>query len=155
MFYFHSLHPVKSSYSFSVFPCTFSSLLSSAGSMELIPSHLSAAFVSNPQAGTKGEEEDGKALFFLQGGLRTPPSKEAFRVSPLRVFWTRTKTICGHKCSGFQSGWLGWRMPRRRVAFNPRNQFASGKPHHAKWKHTLRGLASDTKKNSCAEEGPR
>lgn len=152
MFYFHSFHPAKSSYSFSVLPCTFSSLLSSAGSMELIPSHLSAAFVSNTQAGTKRDEEDGKALFFLQGGLRTPPSKEAFRASPLWVFWTRTKTTCGHKCSGFQSGRFGWRMPRRRVAFNPQNQFASGKPHHAKWKHTLRGLASDTKKNSCAEE---
>lgn len=41
---------------------SFSSLLSSAGSMELILSRLSAVFVSNTQAGEKEEEEDGKAL---------------------------------------------------------------------------------------------
>lgn len=152
MCYFCSFRLVQSSYSFSVFPYSFSSLLSSAGSMELIPSHLSAAFVSNTQAGTKEKEEDGKALFFLQGGLHTPPSEDALRTSPLWVFWTRTKTICGHKCNGFQSGWFGWRMLRRRGAFSPQNQFASSKPHHAKWIHTLRGLASDMKKNSCAKE---
>lgn len=65
------------------------------------------------------------------------------RFTPLS-FWTRTKRICGHKRTGFQSGWFGWRMLRRRVAFNPQNQFASSKPHCAKWKHTLRGLAPDT-----------
>lgn len=54
-------------------------LLSSAGSMELISIRLSAAFVSNTQAGRASGNGRARwrALFFLQGGFHTPPSEEA------------------------------------------------------------------------------
>lgn len=62
---------------------SFSSLLSSAGSMELIPSRLSAAFVSNTQAGKKEEEEDGKALLSFKEVCTLLPRR---RLSALQPF---------------------------------------------------------------------
>lgn len=62
---------------------SFSSLLSSAGSMELIPSRLSAAFVSNTQAGKKEKEEDGKALLSFKEVCTLLPRR---RLSALQPF---------------------------------------------------------------------
>lgn len=108
--------------------------------MELIPSHLSAAFVSNTQAVEREKEEDGKALFFLQEGLQTTSPKNAFCIHPFE-FWEQNKDNMWAHTLGFSLAGLVW---RRRVAFNPQNQFASSKPHRIKCKHTLRGLAPDT-----------
>lgn len=81
----------------------------------------------------KGKRERWKALFFLQGGFHTPPSKEAFRAHP---FWflDENRENMWAQMHQVRSGWVSWRMLRRRVAFNPRNQFTSRKLlHRTKW----------------------
>ncbi len=91
---------VKSSYSFSVFLCSFSYLLSSGGSVELISARLSAAFVSNAQAGKREKESDGRPYFSFKEGFTLLPRRRLFVLTPFG-FWTRTERICGHKCIRF------------------------------------------------------
>lgn len=54
----------------------------------------------------EGERERWKALFFLQGGFHTPPSKEAFRAHPLRFFGQEQREYVGTNASS--SVWLVW-----------------------------------------------
>lgn len=81
----------------------------------------------------RGKRERWKALFFLQGGFHTPPSKEAFRAHPFR-FLDENRENMWAQMHQVWSGWVSWRMLRRRVAFNPQNQFTSRKLlHRTKW----------------------
>lgn len=94
-----SFRLVKSSYGSSALSCSLSSLLSSGGSMELISTRLSAAFVSNIQAG-RGKKRDGRPYFSFKEGFTLLPRRRLFVLTPFG-FWTRTERICGHKCIRF------------------------------------------------------
>lgn len=79
----------------------------------------------------EGNGERWKAHFFLQGGFHTPPLKEAFRAHPLR-FLDENRGNMWARMHQARSGWVSWRMLRRRVAFNPKNQFTSRRTHRTK-----------------------
>lgn len=135
---------VKSSYSLAVFLCFFSSLLSSVGSMELISTRLSAAFVSNTPAGEREKEREMEGPIFPSRRVSHSSLEGGFSCSPLSFFGQEQREYVG-TMHQVRSGWFGWKMLRRRVAFNPQNQFASRKLHRTKLKHTLRALALDTR----------
>lgn len=89
----------------------FSSLLSSAGSMELISSRLSAAFVSNTQAGRAGTgERDGRPYFsFKEGFTLLPPRRLFLLLTPFHFFFSpgrEQREYVGTNASG--SVWLVW-----------------------------------------------
>lgn len=68
--------------------------------MELISTRLSAAFVSNAQAGKREKERDGRPYFSFKEGFTLLPRRRLFVLTPFG-FWTRTERICGHKCIRF------------------------------------------------------
>jgi len=65
--------------------------------MELISTRLSAAFVSNTQAGEREKERDGRPTFSFKEGFTLLPRRRLFVLTPYG-FWMRTERICGHVC---------------------------------------------------------
>lgn len=84
----------------------FSSWLSSAGSMELIPSRLSAAFVSNTQAGEKEEEQDGKALLFFKEVCTLLPRRRLSGLHPFEFLDQNKENMWAQM--HWASVWLVW-----------------------------------------------
>lgn len=97
---------VKSSYSLAVFLCFFSSLLSSVGSMELISTRLSAAFVSNTPAGEREKEREMEGPIFPSRRVSHSSLEGGFSCSPLSFFGQEQREYVGTNASG--SVWLVW-----------------------------------------------
>lgn len=97
---------VKSSYSLAVFLCFFSSLLSSVGSMELISTCLSAAFVSNTPAGEREKEREMEGPIFPSRRVSHSSLEGGFSCSPLSFFGQEQREYVGTNASG--SVWLVW-----------------------------------------------
>lgn len=94
--------------------------------MELISTRLSAAFVSNAQAGEREKERDGRPYFSFKEGFTLLPRRRLFVLTPYG-FLDKNRENMWAQMHQVRSGWFGWRMLWRRVAFNPQNQFPSRK----------------------------
>lgn len=101
--YFCLFRLVKSSYGSSV---SFSSLLSSVGSMELISTRLSAAFVSNTQAGEWERESAMEGPIFPSRRVSHSSLEGGSLRSPLSFFGQEQREYVGTNASG--SVWLVW-----------------------------------------------
>lgn len=83
---------------FSAFFLSFflSFLLSSFGSMELIFTRLSTAFVSNPQSGHMEKKTAMEGYIYIYKVFTLLLRRMHFVLTLPGFFWTRTKRLCGH-----------------------------------------------------------
>lgn len=74
--------------------------------MELIPSRLSAAFVSNTQAGEKEEEQDGKALLSFKEVCTLLPRRRLSGLHPFEFLDQNKENMWAQM--HWASVWLVW-----------------------------------------------